>query len=223
MPVSVERVPELIVPLTVLLAVSLLCGGAIGIERELRHKTAGLKTVVLMCVGSALYAGLSRAMVDAAGSRGEVTRIAGQVITGIGFIGGGTILHAEGVVIGLTSAAVIWVVAAIGLLIGAGYPILGVASTVAVLGMLFLLTFVETRFLGHCDKSLVTVRFADDSTTRPALAQLLARHGVDLDSYNLDVATDGFVLRVPVCRSHPEHRTFIPELWTIPGVRAVHA
>src|SRR5437899_12959242 len=95
-----------------------LLGGAIGLERELGGKPAGLRTNILICIGSVLYTHLSIAMLSAiAGSGGtgtDPTRVAGQIVTGVGFIGAGTILHARGAVVGLTSAATIWVVAAIG-------------------------------------------------------------------------------------------------------------
>jgi len=224
MPVHLGRFADFVRPLSVILLASLVCGGILGIEREMRRKTAGLKTVVLICVGSALYAGLGRLLIADAGSSGETTRIAGQVITGIGFIGGGTILHAEGVVLGLTSAAVIWVVAGIGLFIGSGYPVLGFVATLAVLGMLLLLAALETRVLHHCEKSTLAVRFADDGgKTRAALAALFAAHQIDFDSYALDSSNGECTLRVGVCHEHPQHRAFLPELWTIPGVRAVHA
>ncbi len=224
MPFHIGRFGDFIGPLAVILLSSLVCGGILGIEREMRRKTAGLKTVVLICVGSALYAGLARLLIADQGGQGDSTRIAGQVITGIGFIGGGTILHAEGMVLGLTSAAVIWVVAGIGLFIGAGYPTLGFAATVAVLAMLLLLAFVETRLLGHCEQGTLVVRFADDGgKTRAVLADLLEAHHVEFDSYALDASNGEFTLRVGVCREHPDHRAFIPEVWKIPGVRSVHA
>src|SRR5438477_12085081 len=93
-------------------------GGAIGLGRELGGKPAGLRTNILICIGSVLYTHLSIAMLSAiagAGATGtDPTRVAGQIVTGVGFIGAGTILHARGAVVGLTSAPTSWVVAAIG-------------------------------------------------------------------------------------------------------------
>ena len=95
-------------------------GGAIGIERELAGKPAGLRTNILICIGAALFTQLS---IDIARigftpdgrPYGDTTRIAAQIVTGIGFLGAGAILHGQGAVIGLTTAATIWVVAAIGM------------------------------------------------------------------------------------------------------------
>ena len=100
--------------LLAVLFVAFFCGAALGLERELRRKHAGLKTIVLICMGSAIYAALARLMLADAGAAGQdPTRVAGQVITGVGFIGGGAILQAGGTVMGLTSAAVIWTAAGI--------------------------------------------------------------------------------------------------------------
>src|SRR5438094_9110605 len=122
------------------LSLATLFGGAIGLERELGGKPAGLRTNILICIGSVLYTHLSIAMLSAlAGSGGtgtDPTRVAGQIVTGVGFIGSGTILHARGAVVGLTSAATIWVVAAIGVALGSGYYLEGIATTVVVLGVL---------------------------------------------------------------------------------------
>src|SRR5207249_8849502 len=102
------------------LGLAVLLGGAIGLEREFAGKPAGLRTNILICVGSVLYTKLSMTM---GGPTSDPTRVAAQIVTGVGFIGAGTILHARGAVVGLTSAATIWVVAAIGVALGAGhYP-----------------------------------------------------------------------------------------------------
>src|SRR3989454_12153207 len=87
------------------LCLATLFGGAIGLERELGGKPAGLRTNILICIGSMLYTKLSSAM--AAGTA-DPTRIAAQIVTGVGFIGAGTILHARGAGVGLTSAGTSW-------------------------------------------------------------------------------------------------------------------
>src|SRR5256886_8237508 len=82
-----------------------ILGGAIGLERELGGKPAGLRTNILICLGSVLYTKLSITM---ATGNADPTRVAAQIVTGVGFIGAGTILHARGMVVGLTSAATTW-------------------------------------------------------------------------------------------------------------------
>ena len=134
-------------PLLERLLVSILCGAIIGLEREWARKVAGLRTMILICMGSALYMSVS----ELAALRGpepfDITRIAAQVVTGVGFIGAGTIIVARGQIHGITTAATIWVVAAIGLIVGAGYPYFGLLVTGIVLGILILIGFLEKRLV----------------------------------------------------------------------------
>jgi putative Mg2+ transporter-C (MgtC) family protein len=97
-----------------------LLGGAIGLEREIAGKPAGLRTNILICVGAALLTDVSIYITTIPERVGDPSRLAAQIVSGIGFIGAGTIMQARGTVTGLTSAATIWVVAAIGIAIGAG-------------------------------------------------------------------------------------------------------
>jgi putative Mg2+ transporter-C (MgtC) family protein len=108
---------------------ALLMGLAIGIERQFGQHPAGLRTNALVCVGAALFVSLSRLM----GDSGSPTRIAAQVVSGIGFLGGGAILR-EGVnVKGMTTAATLWCSAAIGTLSGAGFPLEAMMGTLVIL------------------------------------------------------------------------------------------
>jgi uncharacterized membrane protein YhiD involved in acid resistance len=131
------------------LFIAILIGGGIGLERELKNKPAGLRTNILICLGSALLMDLSMGI--AATHGGDPGRIAAQVVTGIGFLGAGTILHTRGQITGLTSAATIWVVAALGLTVGAGYYIEALGSTVTVMIVLIGLGWAEKKYLPHDD------------------------------------------------------------------------
>jgi uncharacterized membrane protein YhiD involved in acid resistance len=133
------------------LIAAILIGGGIGLERELKGKPAGLRTNILICVGSALLMDLSMNLAAVHG--GDPGRIAAQVVTGIGFLGAGTILHTRGQITGLTSAATIWVVAALGLTIGAGYFIEALGSTVTVMIVLVGLGWVERRYLNDAQEA----------------------------------------------------------------------
>lgn len=128
------------------LAVATLLGGVIGLERELKHRPTGLRTNLLICFGSAMFTLLSYRLVGAFNSGADPTRIAAQIIPGIGFIGAGSILRDKGGVSGLTSAATIFVVAGIGMAAGAGLYQTAFYSTVLVLGCLLILGQVEQRF-----------------------------------------------------------------------------
>jgi putative Mg2+ transporter-C (MgtC) family protein len=132
------------------LLIAFLCGGVIGLDRELRAKPAGLRTNMLICGGAALFTLMSVMIAEQiAGS--DPGRIAAQVVTGIGFLGAGSIIHSGATVMGLTSAATIWIVAGIGMVIGAGYPLLGLAATATVFVILHFLTTVEQRLHRHRD------------------------------------------------------------------------
>ncbi|MCK4753564.1 MAG: MgtC/SapB family protein [Planctomycetes bacterium] len=111
--------------LRVVLAV--VFGAAIGLERELRGKAAGLRTNVLICIGAAIFTLISRQMT--AGSADSLTRIAAGVVTGVGFLGAGAIIQDRGGVHGMTTAATIWVVASIGMACGAGIYLLAAVGT----------------------------------------------------------------------------------------------
>jgi len=111
-------------------------GALIGAERQLSGKAAGLRTNILICLGAAVYTIVSREM----GSQSDsITRVAAQIVTGIGFLGAGAIIQDRGGIHGLTTAATIWLVASIGMACGAGFYLLAsVATTIAVIVLLAL-------------------------------------------------------------------------------------
>src|SRR5215831_14204787 len=120
-------------------------GGLIGLERKTKHRPAGLRTNLFICLGAAMFTLLSDQI--AGEHTGDHTRIAAQIIPGIGFIGAGSIIHARGdLVTGITSAATLFVVASVGMAVGGGLYVTAIFATVLVLGVLSLLGLVE-RFL----------------------------------------------------------------------------
>jgi putative Mg2+ transporter-C (MgtC) family protein len=125
------------------LLLAAILGGLIGLERQLRHKPAGLRTNMFICFGAAMFTVLS---VKLAGVPSDNTRIAAQIIPGIGFIGAGSILHARGSVTGLTTAATLFVVASVGMAAGGGLYISAVFATILILIALRLLGNMESRF-----------------------------------------------------------------------------
>src|SRR3954470_8470832 len=131
---------------------AILCGGLIGLERELKNKPAGIKTNILICLGSALYTSVS-VLISASfakeGHFGDPARIAAQIVSGIGFLGGGTIIQSRGTILGLTTAATIWVVAAIGVCIGMGHPDIGIAAALTVVLVLVATNIFEDKVLGR--------------------------------------------------------------------------
>src|SRR5690242_5741351 len=129
------------------LVVAAILGGAIGLERQLRHKPAGLRTNMFICFGAAMFTVLSDQL--AGGYGGDHTRVAAQIIPGIGFIGAGSILHARGSVVGLTTAATLFVVASVGMAAGGGLYVTAIFATILILISLALLGRVERHLQLH--------------------------------------------------------------------------
>ncbi|MDB5120009.1 MAG: hypothetical protein JWN56_1227 [Sphingobacteriales bacterium] len=137
--------------------ISILCGSLLGIEREYHNKSAGFRTMILICLGSTLFTMVSQKM----GGSGSDDRVAANIITGIGFIGAGVIFKNNFSVTGLTTASVIWISAAVGMMIGIKEYQIGMLITVFVLVILSLFVYVETiiDIINH--KRLFTLVFHD--------------------------------------------------------------
>jgi putative Mg2+ transporter-C (MgtC) family protein len=125
------------------IGVAILCGLIVGLERQLSGKPTGIRTSSLICLGTYIFVSVSQLI---QGPNVDPGRIVGQVITGIGFIGAGVILTRQGVVIGVTSASVIWVLAGIGLLIGFGKYTTSILLSVITVGILTGVNFLEATF-----------------------------------------------------------------------------
>ena len=145
------------------LLLATLLGGAIGLEREIAGKPAGLRTNILICVGAALFTQLSLDVARigfAPDGRpyGDPGRIAAQIIAGVGFLGAGAIVHGGGVIVGLTTAATIWAVAAVGMAIGAGAYVDAVGSTALIVVVLVGLRPLEAALLRKRRRVRATIR-----------------------------------------------------------------
>jgi putative Mg2+ transporter-C (MgtC) family protein len=134
------------------LALAALLGGVVGLERESSGKPAGFRTNLLICVGASLLTELSISVARTAGATGpaDPARIAAQIVSGIGFLGAGTIIQSRGTVVGLTTAATLWVVAAIGMAVGSRAYVEAVGTTVLVV--------VALLALGRLEPALVRTR-----------------------------------------------------------------
>jgi putative Mg2+ transporter-C (MgtC) family protein len=120
------------------LVVSAVLGGLVGFEREIHRKPAGMRTHSLVCMGSTLFTIMSVSLIG-----GEPSRIAAGIVTGIGFLGAGMIFKSEDKVRGLTTAAELWVLAAIGLSVGLGYYFAALVTTLIVIFILIPLKYLE--------------------------------------------------------------------------------
>lgn len=169
------------------LFIAAMLGGAIGLEREYRAKEAGFRTHFLVALGSGLFMVLSQfGFTDALNLHQQVSldpsRIASQVVTGIGFIGAGTIIFQKHVVRGLTTAAGLWVTSAIGMTAGAGMYVLSIAATVLVLLCLEALNFI----LQHFGTRNINVTFSTpEKENIQAVLEQLRERGVTIYSYEM--------------------------------------
>ncbi len=126
------------------LGVTVFCGGIIGLERQLRGKPAGIRTSILICLGTEMFVSLGILLSP---ESPDPSRVLGQVITGIGFIGAGVIMGKKNIVKGVTSAAIIWVLAAIGASIGFGLFMTAVTLAIVTVAILLGVEFLESCFL----------------------------------------------------------------------------
>ncbi len=130
-------------PLVVQLAAVVFCGGLVGIERQLRGKAVSIRTSILICLATQEFVRLS---VVLGGPGTDPTRVVGQVVTGVGFLGAGVIVARGGSVKGVTSAAVVWVLAAIGCTIGAGRPAEAIVLSLVTVAILIGIRLTEMTF-----------------------------------------------------------------------------
>jgi putative Mg2+ transporter-C (MgtC) family protein len=175
-----------------------LLGGLVGLDREFSGKPAGLRTNILICVGAALLTELSIAVARAGDPNGPIRadpgRIAAQIVTGIGFLGAGAILQSRRGVRGLTTAASIWVVAAIGMAVGAGAYFMAGAATVIVVLTLFALPQLE-YWLAPFGRIERTIRIGvNEDVDLNDVATRVRSHGLNIASLNVEHQADGTLL-----------------------------
>jgi putative Mg2+ transporter-C (MgtC) family protein len=207
------------------LALATACGAAIGIERELHDKPAGLRTNMLICVGSALITMVSLHVALSYAERqvniADPGRIAAQIVSGIGFIGAGTIIQARGSVHGLTTAATIWVMAGIGLAIGSGAFAPAIATTVILLGTLAAVGWLE----GHLTPRRHFVYFHVAADRRPGLIDeinnLADREKISLDDFGMRRNDKGVTIDFALTLPTRRRDALIDGLLDLPGVRDV--
>lgn len=211
--------------LLVRLLLAAVLGGAIGVERELQGKPAGLRTNLLICVGAALLTEISVTIgrLAAPGANADPARIAAQIVSGIGFLGAGTIIQARGHVVGLTTAATLWVVAAIGIAVGARAYVEAVGTTALVLVALIPLAYLENHLLRQRRARVVRFTLADDPVVLQRIQEDLARAGFPAQLSEVERRPESGVMLAVFETMAPEprlHRT-LQSLLELEGVRGV--
>jgi putative Mg2+ transporter-C (MgtC) family protein len=213
------------------LVVSIVLGGAIGYEREVREHPAGLRTHLLVSLASATFGlvSLHVAFFQHYARDGliniDVSRIAASIVTGIGFLGGGAILKAGMTIKGLTTAASLWLVAAIGLAAGGGMILLATASTALSLFALIVLRFAVEGPRKRVVLLDVRIEMEGEFVSRAALAEFLRPVGADLTAldYSRDLSTNRSRLRLSVKLPDADREEpLVKRLEGLPGLRQVN-
>ncbi|MGQ9523571.1 MAG: MgtC/SapB family protein [Armatimonadota bacterium] len=185
------------------LALAAVLGGAVGWERERHHRPAGLRTHMLVCIGSALITLVSQSY---GGPHSDPARIAAQIVTGIGFLGAGTIIRVRdsNIIRGLTTAASLWTVAGIGMAVGRGGSMysVAVATTIIVLLVLTALDWFEHRWIARLQYRRLTIGYAPGPERETQLLAALRGHDVEVfalwrSSGDDDGAVVVFDIRIP--------------------------
>jgi len=197
------------------LLAAIIAGGLIGLEREYRDKAAGFRTIIFICFGAALFTIFS---IRLAGD-GDPTRIAANIVTGVGFLGAGAILRDNGRIMGLTTAATIWLAAALGIGFGAGYFLLTGSAALLVLLMLWLFPTLERRVDNLRETRTYEIVCAAEEQTMQAVESLLADSGLRVLSYKRQKRDDQVILTWHVIGSAAAHERLSKNLYAHPDVR----
>src|SRR5262245_52577724 len=215
---SQQLVREPRLELLVQLVLAVILGGAVGIERELRGKPAGLRTNILICMGATLFTVLSYRIAEA---RGDPGRVAAQILTGVGFIGAGTILHLRGAVTGLTSAATIWVVAAVGMAVGAGAYVEALGATLLIMAVLAGLGPLEGYLARQAASSHIVIHCRPDATAVDELEALVRTTGLECARTQSRMENVDLVVEMSLRGPKRLHDQLLIAAVHHPGVRSV--
>jgi putative Mg2+ transporter-C (MgtC) family protein len=182
------------------LGFSILCGLMLGWERERKEKPAGLRTITLIIMGSTVFVFASRWL---GGELYDPARVAAQVVTGVGFIGGGAIYRSEGWVQGITTAATIWIAAAIGLLIGMEHHFLGLLTTTLALAVLIIIPHLETILGTQCVYESTKIYLTNEGKRKGwiYLKEIFEKH-----ESIVEFGPDKEYMNVKICTKHSGHR-----------------
>jgi len=217
----VERV---IVPL----ALAVVLGGLVGLEREFHGRAAGLRTHILVCLATAMamvgWMELHRHLPAESALRIDPGRIAAGVLTGIGFIGAGAIIKLKSTHRGLTTAACIWMAASLGVVIGVGAYALAVAGTLLALAVLMLLVRLESYLPADAYREVHLVAAAAEGTLERA-REAIEGLGLSVHSQEIDLELDEGLVRlvfsVRMRRGRVNEEALVRRLRELPGVRSI--
>ena len=214
-----------------LLLASLLCG-AIGFERETRDQPAGFRTHILLGLGAALFTLVSaygfepftRAALDGGGLQFDPTRIAAQIIAGVGFLGAGAIIRQGRDVRGLTTAASLWAVSAIGMAVGAGYLFGAIATTILAMATLYVLRRFRSSFIAplSLDSAGLELGLKEPRSGPGSAIEILRSHGITVRRMDAEIDEERASYRLQVRIQPPaDPHSALAEISGLPEVARV--
>jgi putative Mg2+ transporter-C (MgtC) family protein len=193
-----------------------LLGSAIGIERSARRRPAGMRTAACVAVASALFTILSAEIAHSTGDT-STTRIASNIVQGIGFLGAGVILREGGSVVGLTTAAAIFAIAAIGMAAGGGFYAVSGAAALLILLALVLFVYIENIFNLKPRYMLFRVSSNQAQDLVPEVHGIFSRLGIDLDNLQVSMTGEKHLIQFDAEVSHRQQENIFKAM-TRPGV-----
>jgi putative Mg2+ transporter-C (MgtC) family protein len=205
------------------LSLAVLCGGIIGLERGKKGQAAGFRTHILVCIGSALVMMTNLYVIDVFDASADPTRLGAQVVSGIGFLGAGSIIVTNNNKIkGLTTAAGLWASACMGLAIGVGFYQLAVIGCIFIVVVISVLDRIDRSVFRNSDRMQIYVEFGSSSILREIIDyckdnEIEIRDTQVIKNKNIEDNLVGAVITIR-CNKKQEHVIIITELGLIPGI-----
>jgi putative Mg2+ transporter-C (MgtC) family protein len=211
---------EIEILLKIILAAVL--GGIIGLERELSHKEAGLRTNILIAIGSTLITILSFKIAETT-EMADPGRLAAQIVTGIGFLGAGAIIQARLAVHGLTTAATIWTVAAIGIAVGSGLYLTSFLITILVVIILTLFKNISELIEKQRKLHAFVVKTEEKAALIMDIKKILKESGIKYTGSKFNKIKDGYEIELLLSTSEIKSREFIEKVLQLEGVEEIRS
>lgn len=213
---------EMLTVYTLRLLAAAAVGGIVGLEREFKGKPAGLRTNILMCIGSCLFMIISIEVARAGGVNADAGRIAAQVVTGVGFLCAGTIMRSRFSVSGLTTAATIWVLAALGLAIGAGYLLLGAVGAVLITLTLVGVRFIEGRINMIHGNHIIQLTLESRQGIISDIVDEFSKMNIRAEIHQVNLSGDTWTASFEYDTTRKKNSVLRKALYAIEGVKSIH-
>jgi putative Mg2+ transporter-C (MgtC) family protein len=199
---------------------SAVLGGIIGLEREISQKGAGLRTNILVAVGSALFTILSFKLAELSEGADPI-RVAAQIVIGIGILGAGAIIRARFSTQGLTTAASIWVTSAIGISVGIGYYLISFIITMFVVLIFVALNYISSFLEGHDHWYAYIISTEDRTSVLIEVKKIIRELGLKYTDARLRKVEEGYEIEIALNTSSTKNQGFIEKVMQLPDVKEI--